>query len=307
MIKKQKGVALILVLTMLSILVSIATNYVLSVSRETESIDIVNNRTQARYSALAGVQYALFAMQERDKTLRWTVDGKLFMTELAGGKIAVRIMPETGRIDINHANIKLLSLLFEYAGLTEEEAIKVASNVAHWRNAEDTQIEESVFDADYISIAIPPPKHRSFFAIEEITQVLGVNLAIYSKIKPLITIYGSSRINIFSASDEVLKVLQLTDEDIASIQRARIAFYENEEPFSADIQKLSPYLHLRANGSYYRVLSYAETSNGSSETIYTVIHKRQNQYGSFRELERGFPTKEEREQLIDMVKKAREQ
>lgn len=298
---RQRGVALILVLTMLTVLIGIASNYILSVSRETESIDIINHRTQARYSAFAGIQYAQFAMQESDKELRWTTDGKLFTTSLAGGTIYVQITPESGRIDINTSTTELLAQLFEYAGAEPQQAQKLADNVAHWRRREDIQVGESAFDADYEFAGKPLPAHRPFYAIEEMTQVLGVNLAIYSKIKALITIFGDGRVNILSASDATLKALQLTDEDITAVHNAREAYYNDGTAIPPALLQLNTFLAFRKRGNYYRVLSYAEAENGSSEAVYSVIKSRRNRQGAFDEMQRGLLGGEERDAFIRRI------
>lgn len=305
--RKQRGVALILVLTMLSVLIGISANYMLSISRETESIDIVNHRTQARYSAFAGIQYAQFAMQDSDKEIRWTTNGKLFTTELAGGIIYIQITPESGRIDINRATPELLALLFEYAGAAPEQAIYLADNVAHWRNREDIQVGQSAFDADYEAAGKALPAHRQFYAIEEITQVLGVNLSIYSKIKTLITVFGDGRVNLLSAADETLKALQLTDDDIIAVHNARETYYNDETAVPSNLLQLSPFLTFRMRGNYYRILSYAEAENGSSEAVFSVIKSRRNRQGAFDEMQRGLLSGKEREQFIARIKQEKTQ
>lgn len=305
--KKQRGVALILVLTMLSVLIGISANYILSVSRETESIDLINNRTQARYSAFAGIQYAQFAMQDPNKEIRWTTDGKLFTTELAGGVIYVQITPESGRIDINRASPELLALLFEYAGVTSEQAQQLVDNVRHWRNSKDLQVGQSVFDADYEAAGEALPAHREFYAIEEITQVLGVNLSIYSKIKSLITVFGNSRVNLLSAADETLKVLLLTDEDIMTIHNAREDYYDNETQIPSTLLQLSPFLTFRMRDNYYRVLSYAVAENGTSESVFSIIKNRRNSQGMLQEMQRGLLSDKERTTFIQRIKQAQQE
>lgn len=299
--KKQKGVALLLVLTMLSILVGIASNYVLTVSRETESIDITNNRTQARYSALSGIQYAQFAMQDNDEALRWSTNGKIFTIKLAGDKISVQILPESGRIDINRSNTKLLTLLFEYTGLDTKAAEHLANNVQHWRNPADLQIGDSVFDSDYQTSGKTPPPHRNFYAIEEIAQVSGMTLDIYSKIKPLITIFGSKRINALSASDETLKLLKISDNDITVLRSALTNYYNDNIPIPTEILQLSPFLIFREQDLYYRVLSYAVADNQTSEAVYAIIKNNQNRNGSFQTMQQELLSGKERQQLITKI------
>lgn len=305
---KQRGMALIVVLTMLTVVIGLAANYVLSVSRESQSVDILNVRTQARYSAFSGVQYALFAMQDRDKTIRWKPGGKVYRVELAGGEVFAKIMPESGRMDINAAHPMMLRLLFQYAGLPEVEAEKVMKNVLHWRSRDDVvQGGDSVVDADYEAAGKAKPKHRRFYAIEELAQVYGVTPQMYSRIKPLITVYGSGRVNGLVASDEMLRLLQLDDAKIAAINEARLAYYENEAAIPKTVSGMSPFLRFNVRSAYYRVLSYATTVNGQTEAVYSVIKNRRDRTGTYREMQRGVVSGKERERLIDEVNTARQQ
>lgn len=301
-IRQQRGIALIMVLTMLSLLMTLAANYVLTVSRDTESIDTLNSRIQARYSALSGIQYGLFAILDRDKELRWRTDGKLYSVSLAGGEIFVRILPESGRVDINRAHPQLMTLLFQYAGLGKAEATQLTNNVMHWRNATDVAVNDSVQDADYETVGLNVPAHRRFYTIEEITQVYGLTPQIYQKIKPLITVYGTSLINGFSAPDEVFRMLELSESDIAQIHSAKAAYYADENATLTEVFSLSPLMNFTSRASYYRVMAYAQTSTGQVEAVYSIIKNQRSNDGSFREMMRETLRGDERKAFIQMIK-----
>ncbi|PID65986.1 MAG: hypothetical protein CR977_00005 [Gammaproteobacteria bacterium] len=303
---RQRGIALLTVLTMMAVLMLLAANYVLTVSRDTESIDTLNLRIQARYSAFSGIQYALFAMQDRDKEVRWTTDGKLYSVELAGGQVHARIMPESGRLDINVARPPLLRLLFEYAGADEEQAIQLTDNVMHWRNRQDMPVGNSVMDADYESAGLPLPAHRRFYAIEELAKVHGVTAAMYQRVKTLITVYGSNKINGLVAGEAMFLLLQLEPDAIAAIHNARDAYYADETPISPDVRGLSPFLTYNTRAGYYRVLAYATTADGHSEAVYSIIKNQRGRDGAYREMARGTVTGEARKQLIQAVQTAQQ-
>lgn len=303
---RQRGIALLVVLSMMSVLVMLSANYVLTVSRDTASIDTLNARIQARYSAFSGVQYALFAMQDRDQEIRWTTDGKLYSVQLAGGQVQARILPESGRLDINAARPQLLSLLFQYAGADEEESVQLMHNVLHWRNGQDMVVGNSVSDEDYEAADLPLPSHRRFYAIEELAKVYGITPSMYRRIKPLITVYGSNRINGLVADDRLFHLLKLKPEAIAAIHEARAAYYSNEIPFPPAVRGLSPFLMFNTSSTYYRVLAYATTASGQTEAVYSVIKNQRGRHGEFREMERGTISGKAREQLIQAVKSAQQ-
>lgn len=302
--KQQRGIALIMVLTMLALLMTLAANYVLTVSRDTESIDTLNSRIQARYSALSGIQYGLFAMQDRDKALRWTTDGQLHSVSLAGSQVYVRILPESGRLDINGARPQLLTLLFQYAGLDEIEAAKLKDNVLHWRNGADVGVGDSVLDDDYEAAGLSIPAHRRFYAIEEITQVYGVTPQIYRKIKPLITVYGGNVINGLVAPDAMFILLDLSEGEIEQIHSARAAYYADETAIPAEVRGLSPLMTFTPRAAYFRVMAYAETATGQTEAVYAIIKNQRTDDGSYREMRREMMSGAARRTFIQMVKAA---
>lgn len=303
---QQRGMALILVLTTMTVLISLAANYVLTVSRDIESIDWLNSRIQARYSALSGIQYALFAMQDGDKDVRWTTDGQLYSVKLAGGEVFARIIPESGRLDINIARPPIMTLLFQYAGLEAEDAAKLMNNVMHWRNGTDTVMGNSVSDADYESDGLPLPAHRRFYTIEELSQVYGVTPQIYQRIKSLITVYGSNTINGLVASDAMLSMLELKNDDIASIHAARDAYYADETPIPSEVRGLSPYLAFDVRAAYYRVMAYGQTANGQTEAVYSIIKNQRSRDGSYREMMRDTVSGKDRQAFIRAVKNAKQ-
>lgn len=304
--KQQRGIALLVVLSMMAVLTMLAANYVLTVSRDTQSIDTLNARIQARYSAYSGVQYALFAIQDRDKEVRWTTDGKLYSVELADGQIYTRIMPESGRLDINLARDPLLNLLFQYAGADKEQAVQLVNNVKHWRGKSDLVVGDSVSDADYESAGLPVPAHRRFYAIEEFAKVYGVTPTMYQRLKPLLTVYGNNTINGLVADDAMFRMLQLEPDQIAAIHQARIDYYDNETPIPPTVRKINSFLTFNARAAYYRVLAYATTASGQSEAVYSVIKNQRDRDGAYREMERGTVSGKARETLIQAVKTAQQ-
>ncbi len=299
--RQQRGLALIVVITTMAVLIGLAANYVLTVSRDSDAVMMLNSRIQARYSALSGIQYGLFAMQDKDKQLRWATDGRLYSAELAGGEVYVRILPESGKLDINRASPQLLTLLLTYAGVDEAEAGTIANNIKHWTGRSEAGFEDSVSDDDYESAGLPVPRHRTFYAIEELSQVIGITPARYQKIKSLITVYGSNRINGLVASDEILAMLQLTDADIANIHAAREAYYNEEVPISAEVRQLNEFLTFNSRAAYYRVEAMGTTAAGQSESIYSIVKNRRSRQGSYQEMERGPLNNRERQQLQTLI------
>ncbi len=302
---QQRGIVLIAVLSMLTVVISLSAAYVLSVSRDSESLDMLNARIQARYSAYSGIEYGLYAIQDGDKALRWKTEGQMHTVALAGGQVYVTIAPASAKVDINTAQPDLLVILLRYAGLDEETAEQVKDNIVQWRSGSTDAIGNSVSDSDYEAAGLPLPAHRRFYSIEELVRVYGISGAVYQKIKPLITVYGSRRINVWAASDTMLQVLELDEGQIESIRMAIDDYYANETPIPADIMAISPYLDFSRHGSYYRLQAYAETAEGQSEVVYAIIKTRRNRNGSFMIMQRGIVSGKARQAFVRAVAQAK--
>lgn len=304
-INRQSGMALIAVLVMLTAVISLAANYVLAISRDGAAIDSLNSRIQARYSAYSGIQYGLFAMQERDQNLRWTTDGKLYSLALAGGQVYVSIVPAAGKIDINSASEELLKLLFIYLEMDDQTALELAANVIHWRGQTPDANANSVADDDYEKAGLSVPPHRRFYSIEEFATVYGISGAVYQRLKSLITVYGSNgRINAWSADDEVLRVLQLDDAQIEQIRTATEQSLSDATPVPGDVLGISPHLDFQTQSTYYKLQAYAKTANGQSEVVFAIIKNRRQKDGSMEEMQRGTVSGKARQEFIQAVEQA---
>ncbi len=114
---------------------------------------------------------------------------------------------ESSRIDINNVSVEVLSVLLErIAGLDSAEAVDLAENIVSWRSAgESPELKEYYEQLD------PPYENKGsdFEVVEELLLVKGMSKEIFSKIKNIITVYGTERVNINTAGLDVLYALGL--------------------------------------------------------------------------------------------------
>lgn len=131
---------------------------------------------------------------------------------------------EEQRININRAVTSVfVSLFTNTAGLTAEDALKVACAVIDWRDADSIVRPDSGEDDYYMSLS--PPYHcknGNFDLPEELLLVKGMTPEIYSKIKDNITVYGTGgRVNINTAPANTLLALGLPEALVKKIYRFR--------------------------------------------------------------------------------------
>ena len=207
--KKQSGVALVLVLWVTILLTVIASSFSLSARTEGVQAKMVFDTTQARYMAEAGLHRAVYELRNPDPEARWKADGRTYTMEYEGAEIEISITDETGKIDINLANNELLMGLFASLGMSEDDAAMFTDRVIDWRDNDNIKGLDGAEDDDYESEGFKyGAKDALFDTVPELQQVMGITYDMYKKIEPAITVYSGSRnINIAYAPLQALMAL----------------------------------------------------------------------------------------------------
>jgi general secretion pathway protein K len=142
---------------------------------------------------------------------------------------------EERKININTAPKELLLALLDEAGIVDAQ--KITDNIRAWRGDQDPLIPEDA--KNYESLGYPC-KNGAFSNIAEINLVKDLTFEDYQKIKGLITVYGDGRININTATLEVITILTrsiakglLIDESFADsfAQKKIMDYRDTNGPF----------------------------------------------------------------------------
>ena len=216
-LKKQTGVALILVLWVTVLLTVIASSFALSARTEGVQAKIVFDTTKARYLAEAGLHRAVYELRNPDQESRWKADGRPYKIDFAEAEIEVSISDETGKIDINLASNELLVGLFASLGISDDEAIMLTERVVDWRDNDNIKGFNGAEDDDYESEGYKyGAKDALFDTVPELQQVMGITYEMYMKLEPAITVYSGSRnINIAYAPLQALVALEDVEREDA--------------------------------------------------------------------------------------------
>jgi general secretion pathway protein K len=230
----QKGIALIIVLWILTLLMLIASSFIHAMRTE---INIVGNSvTKARLEAAAnaGVQRAILEIAKPPQMLdRWNTYGIPQPWSFNGQAMQVSILDESGKIDINVGNEALMRGLFRSQGATEEEAVALMDAVLDWRDADSLKRPHGAEEPEYEAAGLPyAPANATFQSIEELRLVLGMTPALYQRLAPLITIYSrQAGINSQIASREVLRAIPgVTEAQIDEYLKLRELAMANKQP-----------------------------------------------------------------------------
>ncbi len=205
-IASQRGIALLIVLWGLVLLAVIAAAFTTETRTEMALARNLAENAKARALAEAGVYRAILALMQPRSGLQWRVDGTTYPFDYGEGAVRISVQDEGGKIDLNMGRDEHLRGLLQQAGLDFDEAAALVDAIADYRDADDLHRLNGAEDADYRAAGLPyGAKNRSFEAVEELQQVLGMTRATYERVAPFLTVFSvRSRIDLTNAPREVL-------------------------------------------------------------------------------------------------------
>ncbi|HEX9389681.1 MAG TPA: hypothetical protein VF928_00050 [Usitatibacteraceae bacterium] len=249
---RQRGIALILVLWIITLLSLIALSFIATMRSEINIVANTMNRARAEAAANAGIQRALFELARPPNAEgRWIADGTAQTLNYQDASIRIVMTDETARIDINTANPELLRGLFLSQGLSADGAAALTDAIADWKDPDTLKRLNGAEEPEYIAAGLSyKPANAPFQSIEELNCVLGMTAALYARIAPLITVY-SRQPGIYAqiAPREVLRAIpNVNDEQIElylqqrDLARAGNAALPNFTPGTAYLSAGSGYV-----------------------------------------------------------------
>jgi general secretion pathway protein K len=145
-----------------------------------------------------------------------------YLDELSGTlKLRYGLVDEERKINLNTVDLGALRRLFQIVlGFGEIQAQELAASIIDWRDADSglSIPSGSAEDPYYKDLQYPyEAKDAPFEVPEELLLVKGMDEDIFYKIRDYITVYGSGKININTASRTVLLALGLSDGIIDKI------------------------------------------------------------------------------------------
>lgn len=190
--QRQSGVALILVLWVITLLAVIAGNFAFSMRGEAQIARNLLSTAQAQALADAGTQRAWFELLKPPTDLqRWQANGLVHEFLLGGALVRVSIQDEAGKIDLNTAPDVLLQGLFKSVGSSEVESVALVDAVVDWRDADKLRRLHGAEDDEYRAAGknyLPP--NVPFETVDELQRVLGMTPELYRKLAPSLTVYS---------------------------------------------------------------------------------------------------------------------
>jgi general secretion pathway protein K len=253
----QSGAILIVVLWVILAVSLLALSFSASIRTEVEAARNVVEQKQAYYLARAGIEYAVYEILKTQSAFFQSQTGQglgldtippalrgFLNLELTGGSADIRIIDESGKININAAPDHLIFNLLLMIGVEPEQADIITDSIIDWLDPDELVSPFGAESEYYRSLPEPYPVKNGFFDVpEELLLVRGVTPEIYYGRKGMsdegepvefyglqnhvTTFGGGTQINLNSASIPVLGAVPGLDFSVATM----IAEMRAEAPF----------------------------------------------------------------------------
>lgn len=246
---RPRGSILIMVLWAVSLLSAFAVIIGAQVRQKLTAAYRLDERGKLYYLCDAGVKKAaaFFRREQQGKAYDalndlWSVNPGEFQDIAVGDGISAvsydtadavtgEVFPRYGmtdeerKINIHKADRPQMKILFEIvSGLDETDAQDLAASIIDWRDADsESQLAGGGAESGYYH-NLPEPydaKNAPCAIIEELLLVKGMTREMFDKLKDYITMYGDGKININTASAQVLRALNLTRDMVDQILALR--------------------------------------------------------------------------------------
>ncbi len=220
---RMRGAALLLVLWLITLLAALVGAFAITARIENQQGRVLSRGLVAEQAARAGLEVAMTRLALDDMQLRWQPDGRPYPWRFHEVDIEVRIVDETGKVDLNAADADLLAALLRVVGADPGDADAVAGAILDWRDNDAlTQAVGGAEGPAYAAAGLPyGAKDAPFETIGELEQVLGMTPALYAALAPHVTIH--SRLPIPDqqfASGEVLQAMGVDADPILAARQA---------------------------------------------------------------------------------------
>ncbi len=233
--KQQSGIALVIVLWMLSLLIILAMGYSRMVRIETGLTANLVHSSQAKAIAEAGIWQSVTELLKPKIEQQWKTDGTEYSFEFEQGIVNLNIIDETGKIDLNTAHTELLQGLIESIDLPEENSLELLEAILDWRDKDNLTRNHGAEDNDYrLRDFQYGAKDGPFNSLSELQLVMGMTTDIYKQLRPALTIYSNqSGINPNSAPKSALLAIPgITEEQVEYFLQTRSENLDTQTPAS---------------------------------------------------------------------------
>ena len=299
----ERGIALLMVLWVLTILMVIVFSFSFMTRTETYATVAFKDGIEKKFLAEAGIQRGITEILYRSvnknqpaldtESEAWKTDGTPHSDQFGGGTYTVRIMDESGKININtltDASGIILKNLLITAGVRDEDADTIVDSLLDWKDPSGGALHRLHGAGDSYYMSLPNPykvKHAEFDTVEELLLVKGVTPEILygtterRGIIGFLTVHSKTgTVNVNAAPIEVLRAIPgITPEIADTIMQYREAKNITNAQEVGIPQQSAPYLNYSESSAFTLDSSGQRESDKKGYTIRaTIILEGANKY-----------------------------
>ena len=269
---RQRGMVLVIVLWIVTLLAVMAGGFAYSMRVETRLATSSVERAQARALAEAGVAYALAWQLDPEAQKQWPPNGDRRTWSFGGGRLRIEVTNASGLVNLNNAGPELLKALLAGAGVNSQGQDPLVEAIQDWRDPDDQSMPQGAESADYRAAGRPGPKNAPFESVAELGQVLGMTRELYERLASVATVFSyDSGVNPELAPARVLRALGLDERTVTDYveARARAGADESLPPPLPSGDSLSFFSSGRS--TVYHIGVVAETAAGTAVILEAVF------------------------------------
>ena len=252
-LRNESGMALLLVLVIVALLSTLIIEFSFSTLVDLRATEVFRDRTKAYYLARGGVEAARIILQEDRNKFDHPAEfwGQPLVNIPAGdGDVTITIRDLTGRLNINAVADergnplpgyhRFVVLCEEVLQLDKLDAQQLADSLVYWYNGDKTITTP---DDEYYAGLKPSYARRGkkLTLLDELRLVRGFDQDRFERLKPYLRVVGDEKININTASPEVLYAWQFS----AAEDNIEIIFDRQDIAALVDYRMQYPYQKLQ--------------------------------------------------------------
>jgi len=262
--KRERGMALVLVLLVLSVLTAMVVEFAYGIYVNTSLLTNWQRLQEISMAAESGVSMgAEFLKSVPDDYRKKNVLRQFPIPPMdpfgLGIRISAIVEDENSKLNLNYLE-KLTG------GGTEKyyDALIRLLRALELKESLAEAIRDHMYGIGTVKVEMS--------SVEELLSVAGIDREVYNTLLPYVTVYGDGSININTADVPVLMSLgEITRSEAEDI------FNSNKKPFKdKSVLGFTPLISYGLEGSFFRVISRAMDEDGLTREIHCVIDRNAN-------------------------------
>lgn len=214
--KCERGIALIAVLGALTVLSLLAISVIGAARTSIDGAARLLARAQADSAVDSAMNLAIQQLIAAQAMAPPVLSAPQTM-KIAGYDVAVSARSESGKVDLNFADVALLMGVFREAGADPDLASALASAVMDWRDSDDLLHVNGAELKEYQAAGLTyGPANRLFESVDELRLVLRMPPEVYSCLRPELTVLAQrADVDVTSASPLIRRAMGIGTDGAA--------------------------------------------------------------------------------------------